>query len=247
MDLKEREQHTQRHPWEVARARHFRRLVADAFPAPPTSVIDVGSGDGWFAEQLRQDLAPGSSVICWDAHYDDADLAELLPEGIRRTVTAPDDPAQLVLALDVLEHVEDDRGFVTEQLAPLVAPGGLVIASVPAHQSLFTSHDIALGHHRRHDAASLRALLSPAFQIVHEGSLFTSLLAPRTVTALLERLRPPEGSPTVDSAWRRGSLVSRSITAVLDADAALGRRLADRSYRLPGLSVWAICAPRTDE
>ena len=241
MDLKEREQHAQRHPWEVARARHFRRLVADAFPAPPMSVIDVGSGDGWFAAQLRADLAPGASVVCWDTNYTSADLAEALPDGVRRTTAAPDAPAELVLALDVLEHVEDDADFVGTQLAPLVATEGILIASVPAHQALFTSHDTALGHHRRHDAASLRDLLEPSFEIVHEGSLFTSLLAPRAASALVEKVRPPQGQPSVDSVWRRGTLVSRSITAVLDADAALGRLLADRSHRLPGLSVWAVC------
>ncbi len=247
MDLKEREQHAQRHPWEVARARHFRRLVAGAFPAPPTSVIDIGSGDGWFAEQLRNDLAPGSRIVCVDAHYTADDLAQPLPQGISRRTTPPAEPAQLVLALDVLEHIDDDRTFVAHQVAPLVAPGGLFIASVPAHQRLFTSHDVALGHYRRHDAASLRALLEPTFEVVHEGSLFTSLLPPRAASALLEKVRPPSGPASVDSVWRHGSLVSRSITTVLDADAALGRLLADRRHRPPGLSVWAVCRPRTAE
>lgn len=244
MDLKERQQHGERHPWEVARARHFRRLVAAAFPAPPMSVIDIGAGDGWFAEQLRADLAPGAVITCWDAHYTAEDLAATLPDGIRRTATVPTAPAALVLALDVLEHIEDDRAFVAEQVRPLVADGGVLVASVPAHQRLFTSHDVALGHHRRHDAATLRALLEPSFEVVHEGSLFTSLLAPRAASAAVERLRPPTGTPTVDSEWTGGPLLSRTIAAVLGADAALGRALADRRHRLPGLSVWAVCRPR---
>lgn len=244
MDLKERQQHAQRHPWEIARARHFRRLVAGTFPAPPTTVIDVGAGDGWFAEQLRADLAPGSSIVCVDANYTADDLARSLPDGIVRRTTPPDHAARLVLALDVLEHIDDDRTFVEEQLAPLVATDGFLIASVPAHQRLFTSHDVALGHHRRHDSASLRALLEPAFRVVHEGSLFTSLLPPRAASALVERVRPPQGEPSVDSEWRHGPLLSRTITSVLDADAWLGRALADRAHRLPGLSVWAVCRPR---
>lgn len=244
MDLKERQQHAQRHPWEVARARHFRRLVAGIFPAPPTTVIDIGAGDGWFAEQLRADLAPGSTIVCVDANYTADDLVQPLPDGILRRTSPPDHAARLVLALDVLEHIDDDRTFVTGQLAPLVAADGFLVASVPAHQRLFTSHDVALGHHRRHDAASLRALLEPAFEVVHEGSLFTSLLPPRAAAALIERVRPPQGEPSVDSEWRHGPLLSRTITSVLDADARLGRLLADRRYRLPGLSVWAVCRPR---
>lgn len=244
MDLRERQQQAQRHPWEVARARHFRRLVADACGTPPMTVIDVGAGDGWFAEQLRADLAPGCTITCWDAHYTADDLAAALPDGIRRTADRPTEPAQLVLALDVLEHVLDDRTFVDEEVAPLVAPDGVLIASVPAHQRLFTSHDVALGHHRRHDAASLRALLEPAFEVVHEGSLFTSLLAPRAAAAAIEKVRPPAGAPTVDSDWHHGALLTKAIAAVLGADAAVGRALADRPHRLPGLSVWAVCRPR---
>jgi hypothetical protein len=245
VDLKEREQHAQRHPWEVARARHFRRLVADAFPAPPTSVIDIGSGDGWFADQLRADLAPGSTIVCVDANYTADDLAQPLPDGISRRTSPPGEPARLVLALDVLEHIDDDVTFVADHIAPLVAADGVFIASVPAHQRLFTSHDVALGHHRRHDAASLRALLEPHFDVVREGSLFTTLLPPRAASALVEKVRPPTGEPQVDSVWRHGTWISRSITTVLDADAALGRLLADRRHRPPGLSVWAVCRPRT--
>lgn len=208
------------------------------------TVIDVGAGDGWFAEQLRADLAPGCRITCWDAHYDESDLAAPLPDGIHRTTVAPAHAAQLVLALDVLEHVLDDRAFLEEHVVPLVAADGVLIVSVPAHQALFTSHDVALGHHRRHDAASLRALLEPSCEVLREGSLFTSLLAPRAASAALEKVRPPSGTPTVDSEWRHGALLTRTIAGVLGADAALGRALSGRPHRLPGLSVWAVCRPR---
>ncbi len=244
MDLREREQHSQRHPWEVARSRFFRRLVRDRCTPLPQRVIDVGSGDGWFAEQLLADLGPSADITCLDVHYTDDDLAADLLAGITRVRTAPSSPAQVVLALDVLEHIADDTAFVAEQLRPLVADGGLLIASVPAHQALFTSHDTALGHHRRHSAASLAALLSPSFEVLHQGSLFTSLLAPRALVAGIERLHAPSGEPAVDSVWRHGPTLTRAITAALSADAAVGRLFADRRYRPPGLSVWAVCKPR---
>jgi 2-polyprenyl-3-methyl-5-hydroxy-6-metoxy-1,4-benzoquinol methylase len=242
VDLREREQHEQRHPWEVARARFFRRIIKDCCPTPPSTVTDVGSGDGWFASQLRPDL-PAAKITCWDVHYTAEDLAQPLPPGIVRTVTPPEHQAQLVLALDVLEHIDDDVSFVADQLRPLVALDGLLVVSVPAHQRLFTSHDVALGHHRRHSAASLALLLNPSFQIVREGSLFTSLLAPRAVSAAVEKVRSPKGEPQLDSAWTHGPVLSRTITAVLGADAALGRLFADRHVRPPGLSVWAVCRP----
>jgi hypothetical protein len=245
VDLREREQHGQRHPWEVARARFFRRIVADACARPPRRVIDIGSGDSWFATELADDLPADAEVVCFDVHYTPADLAAPLPPRLRRTAAAPlDRPGDLVLALDVLEHIDDDVAFVREQLRPLVADDGVLVVSVPAHQRLFTSHDVALGHFRRHDARSLRVLLEPAFAVELEGSLFTTLLAPRAASALLERVRPPRGAAAVDSVWTHGPTLSRAITAVLSADAAVGRTLANRRFRTPGLSVWAVCTPK---
>ena len=76
MDLIERPEHVgRRHPWEVARARFFVRLLertgvlADA--AGLGGVLDVGAGDAWLAEQLRAVLAPEARLACWDIHYPD--------------------------------------------------------------------------------------------------------------------------------------------------------------------------------
>ena len=244
MDLREQRTQEHRHPWEVARSGFFRRLIHDHCATRPTAVIDIGAGDGWFAAQLRADLAAPASIICWDAHYTTVDLAEVQPVGISRTTVAPTQPAPLVTALDVLEHVLDDVSFVRDEVRRVVAEGGLLVVSVPAHPLLFTSHDTALGHHRRHTIRTLRALLEPHFEIVQSGSLFTSLLVPRALSALKERVRPPHGEPSTDSEWRHGRLLTSSVTAVLRVDAAIGRWCAKRRIPLPGLSVWAVCRPR---
>lgn len=244
MDLRERREQSNRHPWEVARSRFFRRVIAEASPTPPRSVIDVGSGDGWFAEQLLADLAPGATIDCWDIHYTADDLAAPLATGIRRTVTRPAAQAPLVTALDVIEHVDDDAAFVADTIAPLVAPGGLLVVSVPAHPRLFTSHDVALGHYRRYTRSGLHSLLGAHFEIVRSGSLFTSLLIPRTASAGLEKLRPPTGTPTIESAWSHGRGITRLITSTLELDTRLGLATANRRWRPAGLSEWAVCRPR---
>lgn len=248
MDLRERVSDTPRHPWEVARSRAFRRLIRE-YGLPPDSsspqrldaVLDVGSGDSWFAGQLLGDLHAEATIDAWDVNYSAADVATAVDPRIHRMVEAPQRSYRLVIALDVLEHIDADRAFVGETLATLVAPGGLLIASVPAHQRLFTRHDEALGHFRRHSSASLRALLRPSFDIVSEGSLFALLVPPRAVQKLIESVRKPAGTADhVESEWHGGRGITKVVTAVLDADARLGLALADRRGRLPGLSVWAV-------
>lgn len=209
-------------------------------------MLDVGSGDSWFATALLDDLPPTAVIDCWDAHYTAADLAETVDPRLHRTASSPGRQYPLVLALDVLEHVQHDAEFVAEAIAPTVEPGGVFVASVPAYQWLFTSHDQVLGHFRRHNRASLRALLQPSFTIVQEGSLFMSLVPPRAAQRLAERLRPPRQAPEeVQSSWEHGTTLTRAISGVLDADAWLGMAAARRHVPLPGLSVWAVC--RVDE
>ena len=62
-----------------------------------------------------------------------------------------------ILYIDVLEHIEDDRGEL-RGAAEHLAPGGVIVVLAPAHQALFTEFDRALGHFRRYDKASLAAV-----------------------------------------------------------------------------------------
>ena len=240
MDLRERPDGATRHPWETSRARFFRRLISESVTEAPDRVLDVGSGDSWFAGTLLREL-PDTYIDCWDLHYTAEDLAGALDPRLHRTCARPHGCYPLVVALDVLEHIEHDAQFVVDQLAPCVQPGGLLIAAVPAHQFLFNSHDQALGHFRRHSTQSLRALLAPTFTIVREGSLFTSLLLGRGAQRLHEMMRPPAASAEIDSGWSHGPILTRAATTVLDADARLGLAASRRRIPLPGLSVWAVC------
>lgn len=66
-----------------------------------------------------------------------------------------------ILYIDVLEHIEDDRGELHRAAAHL-KPGGHIIVLSPAHQFLFTPFDRAIGHFRRYSRSSLRAAAPPA-------------------------------------------------------------------------------------
>lgn len=242
MDLRERPESTTRHPWEVSRARFFRRLIAAHVAQPPVAVLDVGSGDNWFVNELLAELPTTTHVDCWDAHYTPADLTEPVNPRLRRMNSPPAQHYPLVLALDVLEHVENDSAFLNGSVVPQILPGGLLIVSVPAHPWLYTSHDEALGHFRRHTRASLRALLQPNLTIVQEGSLFGSLVPPRAAQRLVQQLRPrATGVEEINSGWIHGRLVTAAVTGVLDADARLGMAAARRRIPFPGLSLWAVC------
>lgn len=242
-----------RHPWEVARARFFRQVLeAAGLLARRLAVLDVGAGDGYLAGALLAKLPAGSSAVCFDALYSDEDLrrfGERPQPALAFTRERPGERFDLILLLDVVEHVSDDHAFLRAFVTDNLAPGGKVLVSVPAWPSLFSRHDEALKHHRRYSPAACRALLQGVgLAVRRSGGLFHSLLVPRALTVARERAltwlgRRPAPPPNLGS-WRGGPALSRAIEGALAADTGLSlgwSRLAGMLPALPGLSFWALC------
>jgi hypothetical protein len=240
MDLTERGTGTIRHPWEVQRFDAYRRVLRDHGALESMRVLDVGAGDGWFSDRLADHLPSGATVVCWDVHYDDDDL-EPQRAGAVRTRDRPGSGHDLVLVLDVLEHIADADAFVRDTLSAITDQGTIAMVAVPAHQFLFGAHDEALGHVRRYGRRQLLEQISPWIEVAEHGSLFTGLLLPRAASVAVERLRPAT-TPTGHGIgrWSHGRTVTAVVDAALAADARVGRRLARVGIRLPGLSHWAI-------
>jgi SAM-dependent methyltransferase len=244
MDLLEFEREpVSRHPWEVVRAEFFTALLERAFRARASPrVLDAGAGDAWYARRLAARFG-GARVIAWDPAYSES-VAEALgpaPANLEYARDRPRGPFDVVLLLDVLEHVVDDAALVRELVAEL-APGGILLVSVPAWPALYTSHDVRLRHHRRYRPSTGASLLRTAgVEIAREGGLFHSLLIPRALEALAERAigRAPGGAGV--GAWRAPRIVSGAVTGALRVDAWLSRVETRFRLNVPGLSWWALC------
>jgi len=81
------------------------------------------------------------------------------------------------LALDIIEHFDDDQALCRELLRVL-RPGASLVLSVPAWPSLWSPHDEVLHHKRRYRPAELRALIQGAGFEVAETRGFNFLLLP---------------------------------------------------------------------
>jgi SAM-dependent methyltransferase len=77
----------------------------------------------------------------------------------------------LVCALDIIEHVDDDDGALSE-VSRIAKPGGTLLISVPLHPALWTSFDDFVGHKRRYDPSQLLAKLARHHLIVERSAVF---------------------------------------------------------------------------
>jgi SAM-dependent methyltransferase len=134
----------------------------------------------------------------------------------------------LVTALDVLEHIEEDY-LATEQIARVLRPGGRALIAVPCDMSLWSAHDEAVGHVRRYCRDSLTGVVEKAGLRVERLWSWNVLLRP-----LVARHRR---SSTGSDLERVSPLINAGLTAVV----MLERRLPVRSLR--GLTLF-LCARR---
>jgi len=168
------------HWWFVGR-RAVINGVLDSIQLPPDArVLEAGCGTGGNLYHLKR----RGQVSAFEPHPDGIEIARARhPDVAIESGSLPDllpfdeGSFDLVAALDVLEHIEDDAGAFAA-LMRLVKPGGYVVITVPTHPFLWGSHDRRLHHIRRYSVDGLRRICQvPNAEILYFGA-FNTLLAP---------------------------------------------------------------------
>lgn len=132
------------------------------------SVLEVGSGLGEFASQFSgldrlvlTDVDPSAVAALRRRFARRVDVEvrtlDLDLDGEVRL----EKPVASVVAVNVLEHIEDDVAAL-RALARLVAPGGTIVLWVPAFPALFGDFDRRVGHFRRYTPRTLRSVVQRA-------------------------------------------------------------------------------------
>ena len=158
-----------------AEARHWKRYFRSAFADRLVGdVLEVGAGIGETARHLLDGRQ--RSWLCLEP---DERLATRLRDWAAGGSVAPRPTVQIgttldvnprsrfdtILYIDVLEHIEDDRGEMS-RAAELLAPRGTLIVLSPAFQLLFSEFDRSVGHYRRYTRASLAAVMPASLRQV---------------------------------------------------------------------------------
>jgi SAM-dependent methyltransferase len=151
---------------DLSDAVNYQRWLADlARPHLGTDPIELGSGNGDYAMTWLETV-PRITVT----EADDGRLKALTKRfiedsrvDVRALLLPTDERAEhsAAVALNVLEHVEDDVAGL-KSISGLLRPGGAVVLIVPAFPSAMSRFDRTIGHYRRYTVASLGAALTAA-------------------------------------------------------------------------------------
>lgn len=220
------------HWWFLGRKQLLRSLLGEA--SPDGLILDAGCGTGLaedvlsgLGEVVGIDIAPEALSDRPSACPECLCLASINPAPF------PDRTFDLIVALDIIEHIEDDSAVLRE-MHRICKPSGRLLLTVPAYDWLRSAHDEALGHYRRYTARRTTQLLRDSGFRVEKISY--AVTAPFPAVLLFRFARRLFGRAGGSDLSEVPEPINRVLTIVMRAEAQLLKRI-----NLPfGLSVVAV-------
>ncbi len=227
--------HDSHHWWYRARRDILADYIAREAKLPANArILEIGCGTGHNLPML--------------ARFGDVDAIEIdeaarviASERLGKPVGSAPLPAltgvergayDMVAVLDVVEHIDDDVAAL-KAMAECLTPGGCILIAVPAHQWMWSAHDVVNHHKRRYSKKTLDAAITKA-GLRHNGlSWFNSLLFPAAVAARLAgRLTGKDDSDD--------SPPPKLLNSLFETVFRVERHLIGRVPLTPGLSILTL-------
>ena len=230
-------EHDERHWWYRARRQVVAELIRRKVSLPEGArLLEIGCGTGHNLTMLGE----FGSV---DALEVDPIARGMAEKRLGRTVLSsplpaldglPDDTYDMVAALDVVEHISDDTAAL-EGIARVLKAGGKLLMTVPAHQWMWSAHDVVNHHQRRYSKGGFKRLVDKSPLQLDSIGYLNSLLFP---LAMAQRL----GSKITGKEDANLAPPAEPINQVLERVFALERRVIGRVPLPPGLSLFAVAS-----
>jgi SAM-dependent methyltransferase len=227
----------ERHWWYRARrevlAALIRRLVK---PPADARILEIGCGTGH-----------NFSMLGTFGHVDALELddevrgyaekrlgREIMSAPLPELAGVPERSYDLIGAFDVIEHIDDDQAALAS-IATRLKPGGKFVMTVPAHQWMWSVHDVVNHHKRRYSKRALKRLIDNSPLRLDAIGYFNSLLFPAAVAERVSsKLRRKDDADL--------KLPAAPLNTALERTFALERHLVGRVPLTPGLSLYAAAS-----
>jgi len=182
--------------WWFRGRRYLLRSLVRRLGLHNALMLDAGCGTGF----AGRELSPAGRVVSLDS------TEAALGTDFRGTACIaniedtpfPAETFDLIVAMDLLEHLADDQPALREMYR-ICKPGGFLFVTVPAFPTLFSSHDKALGHFRRYSTSSLKESVGGAgFAIERLSYTVTSVFPLAAAYRMLRRKKASADSTATD-------------------------------------------------
>lgn len=219
------------HWYYKSKAQAMARLIG---PEHPSVILDVGAGSGFFSGYLL-DTSSAREAWCVDTGYAEErdERRGSKPLHFRRGIESC--PADLVLLMDVLEHVDDDLGLLRSYVER-VPRGARFLISVPAFSFLWSDHDVFLEHRRRYRLGEVEELVLKAGLTAERAAYFFGSVFPLAAAIRLsQRVMPARNAPPRSQLVRHHPAVNAALAGLCRLELPLMR-----FNRLAGLSAFCL-------
>jgi trans-aconitate methyltransferase len=243
------------HPWEHGRFFVINKILIKHFQRKEGTIVDIGCGDTFFLEELSR-YHEDYQLYGIDIALDDEILKKLKDKLSKKNIIIKNNyddfyetrvKADVVLLLDVIEHIEKDFEFLEDILAsPLWKEDTLLYITVPAFQLLFSKHDEWLEHYRRYNLKKLTSLMDKLnLQVVEKRYFFASLLLARSLKVIKENVfKVAPKKVTGIGNWKSNKTKDSIIKKFLIIDFLFSNFLYKLGIKLPGLSCLIVAKKR---
>ena len=232
-------EHDSTHWWYTARRDVLHDYVARYAALPKGArILEIGCGTGHNIPMMQQfgavdaiEIDPAARAIAskrLGKPVGDAPLPDL--PGVARG------SYDMIAVLDVVEHIADDVAALNA-MRDCLKPGGKILIAVPAHQWMWSAHDVVNHHHRRYSKASLAKAIRAAGMEPTRFGYFNSLLFPLAAAARIAgRMTGRDDSDD--------SPPPAPVNRLFEAIFRLERHLVGRVPMTPGVSILTLAVPR---
>lgn len=160
--------------WHVGRRFILKSFLERFLKNKKNKILEFGCGTGGnlkflsdFGEVMGLDISERALNFCKKRGFNNLVLGDV------ESLNLPENSFDLVLALDVLEHLKDDKGTI-EKAWRVLKTGGYFLVTVPAYQFLWSEHDKALNHYRRYLARDFSNKLEEmGFRVIKKSYLIS--------------------------------------------------------------------------
>lgn len=212
------------------------RVIGPSAENRPLYCLDIGAGNGVISKGIGSSL--NGIPLQWDlvdTEYQPSDLTAS-DQNFRHYLQAPKNKYyDLVIAIDVIEHVPNDNEF-SASLERCLTKNGILILCAPAFRFLWSPHDTFLGHQRRYKLNELSGLLKKT-TVFRQRYLYQSIFPIAVVIRLIARAKKKK-IPQSDL-----KIYPSAINEILFLVALVGEKLTRRwplCGLFPGLSCLVV-------